>query len=307
MSLLVLDPGAQATLQGEPRRGFRHFGMPSAGPADPVALAMANRLAGQAPEATGIEISFGPAAFRFTKAMQVGIAGADTQIRIDGEIQPFGETLNIPAGAMLELSSFRAGARAYIAVSGNLIADSAFGSQSTYLPAGIGGHSGRALRKGDEIAVTETFDAEIIRVPSELQIALSGSYALRAVPGPDWTQEVWELPGIFTVTSRLSRMGVEVEGSISAPDGAAERPSSAVMPGAFQLTPSGRGFLLLADGQTTGGYPHILQVIRADRHLLGQLRPKDRLQFLLRSQSEAEAALRAKQQLLEAWMPGFRL
>ncbi|HAY05771.1 MAG TPA: hypothetical protein DCY26_03860, partial [Hyphomonas sp.] len=80
-----------------------------------------------------------------------------------------------------------------------------------------------------------------------------------------------------------------------------------VLPGALQVTPSGRGFLLLADGQTTGGYPHILQVIRADRHLLGQLRPKDRIQFLLRSQTESEAALLAKQKLLETWLPGFRL
>ena len=85
------------------------------------------------------------------------------------------------------------------------------------------------------------------------------------------------------------------------------KPSSAVFPGALQVTPQGRGFLLLPDGQTTGGYPHVLQVIRADRHLLGQLRPGDSLRFLMRTQGQAEAALHAKQALLESWVPDFRL
>lgn len=307
MSLVVLEPGPQATLQGAPRRGFRHLGMPSAGPADPVSLAMANRLVGKPPEATGIEISFGPASFFFAKTMQAGIAGADAEVRVDGILQNSSLTLSIPAGATLEISPFRAGARAYLSVSGTLVAETAFGSPSTYLPAGIGGHAGRAMRKGDEIAVSDVFGAPIVRLPSELHVALSGSYALRAVPGPDWLEGVLENSGAITVTPRLSRMGVELEGRLSVHDGTNLRPSSAVMPGALQVTPSGRGFLLLADSQTTGGYPHLLQVIRADRHLLGQLRPKDRLQFLIRSQPEAEAALRAKQALLEAWMPGFRL
>jgi allophanate hydrolase subunit 2 len=102
-------------------------------------------------------------------------------------------------------------------------------------------------------------------------------------------------------------MGIELEGSFPGFDGGASRPSSAVFPGALQVTPQGRGFLLLADGQTTGGYPHLLQVIRADRHLMGQIRPMDQIRFLIRTQEMAETALRQKQALLQAWMPEFRL
>lgn len=307
MSITVLNPGPQATLQGAARQGLRQFGMPASGAADPLAHAIANRLVGRSPDATGVEITFGPASFRFERTMHAGIAGAETEIRIDGVFQPPGQTLHVPAGATLSFSPFVAGARAYLSVSGEMAATKSFGSASTYLPASIGGHEGRALRKNDSIAVSEVFSAPVVRMPMELRFALSHSYALRAVTGPDWQEGMQDQLGPFFVTQRLSRMGVEVEGGLAAISVAEMRPSSAVLPGALQVTPSGRGFLLLADGQTTGGYPHILQVIRADRHLLGQLRPKDRIQFLLRSQTESEAALLAKQKLLETWLPGFRL
>jgi allophanate hydrolase subunit 2 len=102
-------------------------------------------------------------------------------------------------------------------------------------------------------------------------------------------------------------MGAEIDGPFPSISEAGLKPSSAVLPGALQVTPQGRGYLLLPDGQTTGGYPHLLQVIRADRHLLGQLRPGDSLRFLLRLQAEAEAALAAKQALIAAWVPDLRL
>jgi biotin-dependent carboxylase-like uncharacterized protein len=307
VNIVVVAPGPQATLQGAPRRGLRHFGMPYAGAADPVSLAIANRLAGQGPEATAIEISYGPAAFRFDADIQVGLAGADAEVRLDGNLQSHGQTLSIDAGATLEVSAFRAGSRLYLAVSGNLAAQVAFGSPSTYLPASLGGHAGRSLRAGDVIAVTDIAFVPILRMPADLNFGASRSYALRAVPGPDWRDGQQVQLGTYTVTQRISRMGAEIEGLLPSLSTQKVRPSSAVMPGALQVTPGGRGFLLMADGQTTGGYSHLLQVIRADRHLLGQLRPSDRVQFLLRSQTEAEAALKAKQKLLEAWLPGFRL
>ncbi|MFN7180020.1 biotin-dependent carboxyltransferase family protein [Hyphomonas sp.] len=281
--------------------------MPYAGAADPVSLAIANRLAGQEAEATAFEISYGPATLRFDAAMQAGVAGADAELRLDGILQPYGQTLSIDAGATLEVSALRAGSRLYLAVSGKLPAQVAFGSPSTYLPAGLGGHEGRALQTGDVIGVKDIASVPILRMPVDLRFAASRSYALRAVAGPDWQDGQQAQLGTYTVTQRISRMGAEIEGVLPVLSGQSVRPSSAVMPGALQVTPSGRGFLLLADGQTTGGYPHLLQVIRADRHLLGQLRPSDRLQFLLRSQTEAEAALKAKQKLLETWLPGFRL
>jgi 5-oxoprolinase (ATP-hydrolysing) subunit C len=73
-----------------------------------------------------------------------------------------------------------------------------------------------------------------------------------------------------------------------------------------QLTPSGQAYILLPDAQTTGGYPHILQMIRADRHLLGQIAPGDSLQFLCRDPDTAREDLLAKTALFASWLPGFR-
>jgi biotin-dependent carboxylase-like uncharacterized protein len=308
VSLLVLDPGIQTTLQSVVRTGLRHAGVPASGPADPVSMALANRLVGKQAFATALEIAFGPARFQFDANVQVGLTGARATVRIAGVDQPFHETLNIKAGDTLEIGAASVGARVYLAVSGDLSADMFLGSESTYLPAAFGGHEGRALRKEDRLVLGKTRESPRFETPKALRLPVAASYALRVVAGPDWVDEDNVLAtSLYRVTPRLSRMGVEVEGTFPAVGNGGLKPSAAVFPGALQVTPQRRGFLLLPDGQTTGGYPHVLQVIRADRHLLGQVRSGDSLRFLMCTQVQAEAALRSKQALLEAWMPDFRL
>lgn len=308
MSLVVLDPGIQCTVQAAPRVRFRHAGVPSSGPADPVSMALANRLVGKPADAACLETTYGPAVFRFEAPVQIALTGAVARIHLGGAECPMHATLDAKAGDTLQIAAARTGARIYLAVSGTLHADVFLGSGSTYLPAGLGGHEGRTLRNGDHLALGPAAPVPAIATPDQLILPPAASYALRAVPGPDFTggAEI-SSTSVYRVTQRSSRMGVEIEGAFPPHEGASLLPSSAVFPGALQVTPQGRGFLLLPDGQTTGGYPHVLQVIRADRHLLGQLRPGDSIRFLLRTQLEAEAALRAKQALLQAWMPDFRL
>jgi biotin-dependent carboxylase-like uncharacterized protein len=307
VTLTVIDPGVQATVQAGARTGFRHAGVPFSGPADAVSMALANRLVGQSPEAPSIEIAYGPAAFRFEVDVQIAVAGAPALVRIAGTEAAQHRTLKVRAGELVEIGAATAGARIYLSVNGRLECETFLGSSSTYLPAALGGHRGRALRKGDQLELSPLPDVSPLETSESLRLPVSRSFALRAVAGPDWVagSAVSESP--FHATARLSRMGIELEGSFPGFDGGASRPSSAVFPGALQVTPQGRGFLLLADGQTTGGYPHLLQVIRADRHLMGQIRPKDQIRFLMRSQELAETALRQKQALLQAWMPEFRL
>ncbi|MEQ9505682.1 MAG: biotin-dependent carboxyltransferase family protein [Hyphomonas sp.] len=308
MSVFVLDPGVQTTLQASARVGLRQAGVPASGPADPVSMALANRLVGKPAAATCLEITLGPASFRFDSPMQIGLTGARASVQIAGVEQQFHETISVKAGDALEIGAARAGARIYLAVSGDLPAEVFLNSASTYLPAGFGGLEGRALRKGDRLEPGAVGERPFCETPHTLRLPVSASYALRAVAGPDWNSED-ETPAssVYRVTTRLSRMGAEIDGVFPAVSQAGMKPSSAVFPGALQVTPQGRGFLLLPDGQTTGGYPHVLQVIRADRHLLGQIRPGDSLRFLMCTQVQAEAALRAKQALLVAWMPDFSL
>ena len=308
MSLLVLDPGVQCTVQAQLRRGYRHSGVPWSGPADPVSMALANRLVGGPPYAACLEIAYGPALFRADADLQIAVAGAASSVRVAGVECAQQATLSVREGDVIELGAAKAGARLYLAVSGQLTAEDFLASCSTYLPAGFGGHEGRALRKGDRLWIEDITAAPPASTPDALRLPPSASYALRVVKGPDFESGAETIASsAYRVSARLSRMGAEIEGAFPTLANSALRQSSAVFPGALQVTPQGQGFLLLPDCQTTGGYPHLLQVIRADRHLLGQIRPGDSLRFLFRTQTEAEDALRAKQSLLQAWMPDFRL
>jgi biotin-dependent carboxylase-like uncharacterized protein len=304
VTLRVLEPGVQCTVQAAPREGTRHAGVPASGPADSVSMALANRLVGNPSGAACLEIAFGPMSFRAVEALQVAVTGAIADLQAGGRALPMHATLDVAAGDALEIGP----ARFYLAVSGHLPAEEFLGSVSTYLPARFGGHEGRALQKGDVLQVGAASPVPHLTTPEALKLPPAAAYALRVVAGPDMPDSGDTFASaVFHVTPRLSRMGVEIEGDFPSLGAASLRPSSAVLPGALQVTPQGRGFLLLPDGQTTGGYPHVLQVIRADRHLLGQLRPGDSVRFLLRTQAQAEEALHAKQALLQAWLPDFRL
>lgn len=308
MSLTILQPGAQMSLQGAARVGYRHLGVPASGPADPLSMALANRLVGNASAATAIEVTFGGAAIRFDTPVSFAITGALCELMLAG--LPIGAhiTQSAEAGDTLRIGPARQGCRVYIAIAAALEAEDFLGSTSTYLPAALGGHAGRALRPGDTVRFGAARKVPELATPCDIRPVCSNSYTLRAVEGPDYppgAQALWDT--VFTVTQRASRMGIELEGDFPRLPEAASRPSSALFPGALQLPPGGRGFLLLADAQTTGGYRHVLQVARADRHLSGQVRPGDRVRFLHRTPQQATDALRAKQALLSSWLPDFLL
>lgn len=307
MTLRVLRSGPIATLQGTPRQGLRHQGIPASGPADALSMALANRLAGNAPYETAIEITLGGATFEFLEAAAFALSGAIADCTIAGRPVPLHETLTARPGDRLEIASASVGTRLYLAVAGGFAATPVFSSTSTFLPASLGGFKGRALQPGDTIEVHSGAAPSPIRTPDHLRPAMTRSHALRCVEGPDFPAEgdiIWQRT--FHTSPRMDRTGIEIRGNWPSLSGAGLKPSAALFPGAIQLTPSGNAFALLPDSQTTGGYPHILQVIRADRHILGQIRPGARIHFLKRSVGEAYEDLKAKSALFANWLQGFR-
>ena len=308
MVLTVLKPGIQATLQAAPRRGMRHLGVPASGAADPLSMAFANRLVGNPSDTCAVEMPFGMAAFQFETACAVGFAGAHVRIEIDGREVPMHQRLHIRAGEQVSIGAPETGVRIYMAIQGGFSADAFLGSLSTCLPAGFGGLSGRALRAGDRLAcdsLQEVSGSE--ETPAHLRQPFSHTFALRCVPGPDVNRVPdWSAEQAYVATRRADRTGIEVTGPWPKPDRAALKPSAPVFPGAVQLTPSGNAFVLMPDSQTTGGYPHILQISRADRHLLGQIRPGDRIHFLKRTSDEAAKDLRQKTEWFRDWLPDIR-
>ena len=182
----------------------------------------------------------------------------------------------------------------------------------TYLPAAIGGLEGRALLESDTLLLQATEQQpEPLKTPPEYRPPVTSRWALRACRSVD-TQLLAEgeravlFDTNWTVGRRADRMGLALEGAELKVTSDGRLPSSPVFPGTIQCPEDGVPLLLSVDAQTTGGYPRILQIARADRHLLGQLRPGDHVRLLPRQPEEAIAELRAKHDFWRKWLPKRR-
>ncbi|MEM7661179.1 MAG: biotin-dependent carboxyltransferase family protein [Pseudomonadota bacterium] len=307
MSLRVLKSGPQATLQAAPRIGLRHLGVPASGAVDRLSHALANRLVGNALDAPAIEVTLGGFEARCETSAILACTGAHTEIKIDQEPVELHSVLKMEAGKTLSIGYPSQGCRSYVSIAGAFAADDWLGSGSTYLPAAVGGFGGRALRAGDLLvskANKTGVSFEANRTPADNRPPITESWALRAIPDPGVPNDVQEalFSGTFQLSNRTSRMGGALEGESLVGIADSKMPSTGVFPGSIQCPPDGRPFLLMADAQTTGGYPLVAQVIRADRHLMGQVRPGDRVRFFRTTPDAAAAVLRQKTALFEGWL-----
>ncbi len=304
----VIGAGAQMTLQGAALSGYRHLGFPASGAADPLSMALANHLVGQKATQTALEITYGNASIRFSVPTQFAVVGASADLLLDKETTQANTTITADANSVLTIGPTQAGARLYVAVNGTLQANHYLNTHSTYLPAKLGGHKGRRLEQGDRIGFKTSESVPHKVLSEDITFVYGNSFALRATDGPDLRIADRDMMygETFQVSRRASRMGVGLSGNYPLSQTAKTLPSSAVFPGTLQAPSEGEGFLLLADAQTTGGYPHLLQVNRSDRHLLGQLKPGDRVQFLHRTPEQAANDLIEKQRLFAQYMVDFR-
>ena len=310
MSIRVIKPGLQTTVQAAPRTGLRHLGVPSSGAADPLSLALANRLVGNALLAPGLEISLTGPQLRFERPARFAIAGATATVFLNDRPADYHRTLSANTGDVLRVGNLENGCRAYIAFAGGVVAQRLFGSASTYLPARFGGIEGRALRSEDELELGDATDNEDLATPPQFQPSMGHRWALRtcrwagagALPQ---SQQERLFENRWTVGRRADRMGLELDGPTLEPDSNGRLASAPVFPGTVQCPEHGTPFLLSVDAQTTGGYARVAQVARVDRHLLGQLRPGDQVSFLPRQPDEAMSELRAKHDAWREWLPGI--
>ena len=307
MSLRVIQAGVQTTVQAGPRTGMRHLGVPACGAADPLSLALANHLVGNALIAPALEVTLSDAVFRFESPANFALTGAVAVAKLNGSAVAFHETQSAGAGDTLEIASFELGARVYLAVCGGFIVDEVLASTSTYLPAAFGGYQGRALQKNELLKFDIVTTAMMkIQTPDEFRIPIGRSWALRACASGETSllenaDSVFD--SSFVVGMRADRMGIELQGSAVEVNTDGRMPSEPVFPGTIQCPNAEQLFLLSVDAQTTGGYPRVAQVIRADRHLLGQIRPKDRVRLLLRDEQSAVEDLKAKLKYWNNWLP----
>lgn len=305
--LIVTKPGLQSTLQGQPRRGHRHLGIPYAGPADPLSHALANRLVGNALTATALEITYGGFAAELREDCSVAITGAHGQFFASGTAMPAHTTLHLKAGDEIEVTPCEHGMRAYLAIHSGFQAEMFFGSSSTYLPAQFGGFEGRALKAGDKLSANRSaVIGSTIETPPDYRPTFSNAVGLRACTSGESNllnkqDRTLLFEETFVAGRQATRMGIAMTGHKLSPNSDGKMKSAPVFPGTIQCPPSGTPVMLLCDAQTTGGYPRIASIARCDRHLLGQIRPGDHIQLLERSPEAALRDFSAKQKQLNDW------
>ena len=285
---LVVDPG---------RPGWGALGVPAGGAADPAALMAANRLVGNDAVAAGLEITLSGPILRFSLGAVAALTGTHfAATRSSGAAVAWNETLVMTAGETLRLDRALDGCRCWLAVRGGLAVPRVMGSRSTFLPAGFGGHLGRALKAGDTLPC-DSSAGEVGRLQAHPPPCDQAS-PLRVITGPqaglfDDTGLAAFFAGTYRVDASSDRRGMRLAGP-AVTHARVDLPSQGVLPGAIQIPPDGQPIILGWDGPVTGGYPVIASVISADLPRLAQLQPGDAVRFItieLEAAREQAAAL----------------
>jgi antagonist of KipI len=301
---------------------------------DVFALETANALVGNAAGAAALEITLiGPELVFRTDAL-IAICGADLSPTVQGAAVPQWRPVFVRRGSALVFGAAASGCRAYVAAAGGVAVPAALGSRSTLARAALGGLRGRALRDGDEVPV-----GHATRAAQRLAQAL----ARAAAPAAPLAATRWHALGSalppyaaapavrvtrgaeharfdaasqsaltaqpYAVTPRGDRMGVRLAGaSLHLSEASTEQlVSEPVTAGTLQVPPDGTPVLLLADRQTTGGYPRIAQIAAVDMPVVAQVPPGGQLHFVEIDPVEAEWLYLAGRLELERLKTGIRL
>ena len=289
---------------------------------DAVALRLANLLVGNDEGAAGLEATLGGPTLAFDTEMVVAIGGADLGARVgEKPLRPWRAT-RVEAGGTLEFGSARAGCRAYVAVAGGLDVPLVLGSRSTYLPARFGGLVGRALRRDDVLVVhssgapsraaataprVSASDAGATIGFRRIEPSVLPSYGgpVRVVPGehlalltPEARTRLFDAE--FRVTPQSDRMGYRLAGPPLMLAEPVELLSAGVAFGTVQLPPGSDPIVLMADRQTTGGYPRLGEVATVDLPVMAQLRPGDVVRFAEISLDRAQALYLERERTIAA-------
>lgn len=316
MSLRVARAGLMTTVQDLGRRGLQHLGIVPCGAMDPVSHRLANALVGNPSTAATLECTVLGPELVFLRDSLIALYGAVFQARIGREAFPLNRPVMVRSGAVLAIGNATRGARGYLAIAGGFKAPEVLGSRSTYVPAAFGGFGGRALRTGDVLAGADQanvlsaqrfsraarkgtvsrplFDTVRWFAPG-LTLPFGDAFAVRAMEGRHWGQfDSGSQEAFFGETWRVSpdsnRMGYRLTGPRLTRAKPVEILSEPTCLGTVQVPNDGTPIALMADHQTTGGYPKIAEIAGADIPGLAQLAPGGRVRFLRVSLEQAQAA-----------------
>ena len=307
MTIRIEKPGLQTTIQSWPRIGRRHLGVPASGPADPLSMALANRLVGNAAITPALETTLTGVTLKFEVATFISVTGAIAKCTLNGNSVNQHTTISIKRDDILIVGSAEKGVRSYVAFAGGINADEILGSSSTYMTAEFGGYRGRALEAGDELELCDrSANTSVLETPADYRLPMLDAWSLRAGRSCE-TMSVDNPSGLFetklSIGGRSDRMGIKLEGANFKTDVSGQMPSVPVFPGIIQCPQDGNLFILSVDAGTTGGYPRVAKIARMDLHLLGQLRAGNSLTLIERSDEDAAHELQEKHHYWRKWLP----
>ena len=300
----VESPGLLTTVQDLGRWGHQQDGLTVSGVMDPFAASVANLLVGNPRGDAVLEITLLGPKLSVLSETRIALCGGDLSPTLDGEPIALWKSQTLRVGQTLAFGRRRSGARAYLAVTGGFSVPQVLGSRATFLRGHLGGFAGRRLQIGDvlEGSVQSLTPGERGLRPLEMPTYPLPAQ-LRVVPGPhleSFSDESRTLffSSTYTLSPQSDRQGYRLSGLSVARTDLADILSEAMPFGGIQIPPDGQPILLMADRQTTGGYPLMGVVIAADLPHAGQLAPGDTVCFQAVALPDArELALRQERWL----------
>lgn len=332
MSVLhIVEPGLHTSIQDRGRFGYQRYGIPVCGALDLEALELANALVGSRAGSAALEIRYvGPVFDVLAKRARIAFVGAQIAARFirDGETQVLSadRTISLRRGDRVVTGPLRGSTTAILAIAGGIDVPDVLGSRSTFTKAGMGGLNGRPLAAGDLLPLCADDSGDAPDLGLEYPFELAPPRRFRVVLGPQaeaFSDKAIEtfLSADWAISRNADRMGLRLEHlaeerthsldrnmrQINEPD----RPildhvngynitSDGIVAGAIQVPGTGQPIVLLADRQTSGGYPKIATVISTDLPALGRAGPTAILKFEAVAPADAVHIARQRRRVIDA-------
>jgi len=310
MSLKIVKAGILDSIQDLGRFGYQQVGINPTGAIDKYAAAVANILVGNTCDEAVIEMRFPAATIFFDHPTIISLSGADFTASINGNPIPINHAVIVNENTTLQFQSLKNKSYCYLAIKGGMKLSKWLNSYSTNLKAEAGGWFGRRLLKDDIIELNEEpninndeIDFKILPWQANDNFGMEDSEQLMVLQGAEWdwldknSQEKF-LKNPFFISHNSDRMGYRLASEPLHASSKTELVSSAVRFGSIQLLPDGQLIILMADSQTTGGYPRLGNIISTHLSILAQMKAGDKIQFKFTDHQTAESLILKQQQHL---------
>lgn len=288
MTITILETGPFATIQDRGRYGYQKYGMPVSGPMDAFAFEAANILVDNEDNTASVEFTNPGLTFFAHQPILIAVTGNGIKLFIEDQEFPTWMSLFIRKNQTVRIEKSGPGMWGYLALSGGIHVDPILNSRATYLRGQLGGLEGRALQANDVLFVGSP-DVDLTTAAgriftAEKRPSYSDSPTIRVIMGPQ--HEAFTPVGIqtflsqdYTVQLESDRMGYRLGGPLIEHAGPPDIISDGIVTGAIQVPANGQPIVMMADHQTTGGYPKIATVIKADLPLMAQAQPNQTVRF----------------------------